>query len=122
MVEKANHIWRRDNIQMLLEGRDRFDSPEAMRRYIDSEIACDHEMDQRVAAAFPRGMSEMLRALFQYNLSEEGPHIAIQFAWMPGYDWELTIAEAPGTPDSPGAFSVIVRGRYPRDPHPSTIR
>ncbi len=77
-------------------------------------------MDVEVARSIPLGLLEMLRALYLYNL--DGPRLGIQFAWMPGYDWELTVAECPGTSDSPGAITVLIRGRYPRDPHPASLR
>lgn len=122
MVEVANEFWRRDNLGNIDRAwflpRDR--GAAGPTSDYTQRLARGNEFDLGVAGGFPPGMSEMLRALYLYNL--DGPRLGIQFVWMPAYDWELSVAECPGTPDSPGAFSVLIRGRYPRDPHPSTLR
>ena len=116
MVEVANAFWRRDNIQNI--NRDWFLPNKALGTFNEA-LAGGNKFDLNVANHLPKGLQEMLRALYLYNL--DGPRLGIQFAWMPGYDWELTVTECPGTPQSPGAFTVLIRSRYPLDRHPSEI-
>jgi hypothetical protein len=97
-----------------------FESLDSMQENTMGQIVQGHDFDQQVVNSFPRGMMEMLRALFYYNVT--GPQVGIQFLWLPGYDWEMTVTEAPDTPDSPSAISVLIRYRYGRDPHPSTLK
>ncbi len=78
-------------------------------------------LEAAVLGGIPAGTLEMLRALFCHNLQRATP-LAIQFIWAPGYDFEVTVWEAAGTPVSPGGISVQIRTRYPLDPHPSTIQ
>lgn len=88
-----------------------------------AELAAEHdiaasELEAKFIAGIPRGMQEMVRALIRDNLERETP-LAMTFAWAPGYDYELTAWEAPGTDVSPGGITVLFRSRYPGDAHPS---
>jgi hypothetical protein len=125
MIAKANAIWRRENLDRLDSKwfADPFVPGErlaAWSEYITNHIA-ETPAERDIALAFPEGLREMLRALLYLNLRRRTP-LEVQWAWLPGYDWELTVAECPGTAVSPGAITVLIRGRYPLDPHPSTIR
>ena len=118
MVEKANHAWNSDNLHKLK--KEHFKSTKEMKKHTRKYIA-KNSAQQTIADALPEGLHEMLRSLYIHNLSRKVP-LAIQFAWMPGYDWEIQVAECPGTAVSPGGITVIIRGRYPLDTHPSTIK
>ena len=39
--------------------------------------------------------------------------VPITFAWIPGYDYELLVAEARSTKSSWGGITVLLRGPYP---------
>ncbi len=87
-----------------------------------AELAKEYEVatkpgELEFIAAVPRGMREAVRALVRDNLERETP-LAMTFAWAPGYDFELTVWEAPGTDVSPGGITVLFRSRYPGDAHP----
>jgi hypothetical protein len=68
----------------------------------------------------PRGIQASLRALIYDDLSRENP-VHVTIAWLPSYDYELTVMDAPGTALGPGGITVIVKSRYPLDRHPSEI-
>ena len=53
---------------------------------------------------------------------QRNPRLPMTFTWMPGYDYELTISEVAGTPESPGGITVLLRTRYPADEHPLAKR
>jgi hypothetical protein len=42
----------------------------------------------------------------------------ITFAWAPGYDYELSVWDVADTADTAGGITVLLRSRYPADPHP----
>jgi hypothetical protein len=76
---------------------------------------------QRAAQAFieqmPVAIHEAIRAVIRADLVRERP-LPITFAWQPGYDWELTVNDIASTDETAGGITVIVRSRYPGDPHP----
>lgn len=79
-----------------------------------------NKWERSVIAAIPRGMQEMLRALIFDNLKRD-TRLSITWAWAPGYDYELSTWECPGTAVSPGGITVLLRTRYPLDQHPSSL-
>lgn len=72
--------------------------------------------------AIPGGILESMRALLHHNSQREGGPVSVTIAWMPGYDYELSVIEAPGTPVSKGGITIILRTRYPLDRHPSELK
>jgi hypothetical protein len=82
------------------------------------------DVDPTTIAGFMRGLppthAEAGRAIIYRNLQRPKP-FGMTFAWAPAYDHELTVSESPpidGT--SPGWITVVLKGRYPFDPHPVT--
>ncbi len=65
----------------------------------------------------PMAIRETLRAVLNSALNRE-PQMPVTFAWMPGYDYEVTVSESPHTKDSIGGITIFLRTRYPGDPHP----
>jgi hypothetical protein len=43
----------------------------------------------------------------------------ITFSWTPGYDFELTIWDAPDTGRTHGGITVLLKSRYPGDTRPA---
>jgi hypothetical protein len=76
----------------------------------------------RFAKAFlktwPKSIQTAVAAVVTENLRRAVP-LPITFAWAPGYDFELQVSEAPGTRQSPGGITVLLRSRYPGDVHPA---
>jgi len=60
---------------------------------------------------------DTLRAVMHHALSTKPP-TPVAFAWAPGYDFELTMWQAPDTPETRGGITVLVKTRYPDDKHP----
>lgn len=71
-------------------------------------------------ASFPDGIKAALKAVIAANLARDEPW-EMTFAWVPAYDFGITIHEAPATVVSRAGITVIVQSRYPLDDHPSTI-
>jgi hypothetical protein len=67
--------------------------------------------------SMPEAIHEAIRAVIRANLKRDNP-VPITFAWQPGYDWELTVNDVTNTAQTAGGITVILRSRYPSDPHP----
>jgi hypothetical protein len=65
----------------------------------------------------PLGIRTGLRAIIHHALSTEPP-TAVTFAWAPGYDYEMTVWQAPDTKATKGGITVLIKSRYPDDDHP----
>jgi hypothetical protein len=73
----------------------------------------------RLVAQQPPTILEAERAVVYRNLQRDRPY-GMTFAWAPGYDYEVTVWESPPTEASPGWITVLIKTRYPNDPHPGT--
>ena len=65
----------------------------------------------------PPAISEACRAVIFSALTRE-PRQPITFAWAPGYDFELQLWDVSDTDQSPGGITLLLKSRYPSDPHP----
>lgn len=65
----------------------------------------------------PPSISESIRAVIHSALATSPP-TQVTFAWAPGYDYELTIWQAPDTKETRGGVTVLIKSRYPADKHP----
>ncbi|HZU72397.1 MAG TPA: hypothetical protein VE990_06455 [Acidimicrobiales bacterium] len=64
----------------------------------------------------PPAIHEAIRAAVQSALTRS-PRSPVTFAWAPGYDYELSIWDTPAA-GTPGGITILLRTRYPDDPHP----
>jgi hypothetical protein len=76
-----------------------------------------HRAWNNYIAQTPQSFRETLRSIIQHALSTTPP-TPITFAWAPGYDYELTLWQAPDTELTRGGITVLLRSRYPDDRHP----
>jgi hypothetical protein len=65
----------------------------------------------------PASMRHGLRSIIHHALSTEPP-TQVTFAWAPGYDYEMTVWQAPDTKTTKGGITVLFKCRYPADTHP----
>ncbi len=65
----------------------------------------------------PISFHETFNAVVRHALSTEPP-TEVTFAWAPGYDYELTLWQAPDTKLTRGGITVLLKSRYPDDRHP----
>ena len=68
-------------------------------------------------AKLPGAIHETLRSVIHHALSAEPP-TQITFAWAPGYDYEITVWQAPDTARTKGGITLLLKSRYPDDKHP----
>lgn len=63
----------------------------------------------------PVGLQRAISAAVQTAVDRRLP---VTFAWAPGYDWELSLWDVADTSQTRGGMTVLIRSRYPTDPHP----
>lgn len=70
---------------------------------------------------WPKGQMAAVSAAIKSCLFRT-PRMPITFAWAPGYDYEITIWESAGVPESPrGEMTILFRSRYPGDVNPALL-
>lgn len=72
---------------------------------------------QRYIDGWPSALQAAVRATVHENLARDG-RVPITFAWAPGYDYEATIWDVRDTSETAGGITVLLKSRYPSDPHP----
>ncbi len=113
MVERANQRFNRENIKdvaarrdALAPGADLADGARALG------VASDGR-EQEFLRSWPAGVKEAIRAaVYSAVTRPEGP-LPVQFVWAPGYDFEVTVWEVAGTPESLGGMTIALRGPVP---------
>jgi hypothetical protein len=76
-----------------------------------------HDPWSKYVGQAPGAFLEALRGVVHYAVSHDPP-IPVTFAWAPGYDFELSLWQAADTRTTRGGITVLVKSRYPDDPHP----
>lgn len=108
---------------------ERFDK-RSIERMQGADIAFDQPFQeltrQLLGDDLPRGFDEfagsmpvgMQRAISAAVSSAVERGLPVTFAWAPGYDWELGLWDVADTEETHGGMTVMIRSRYPDDPHP----
>jgi hypothetical protein len=115
MTETLNRRFNRENIASFRKGEF---APGELVDIFQSEGLIRSDLQAEFVRSIPESLRAALRAIYTSAVNRSPP-VPVTIAWMPGYDYEVTVSESAGTPDSIGGITVLVRTRYPRDPHPS---
>ncbi len=115
IAERLNSQFNRENIGRM--GKKQFAPGELIDVFQQMGLIHNEEQAEFVRS-MPMALRETLRAVYNSAINREH-QIPVTIAWLPGYDWEITVAEAPGVPGSIGGITIIVRTRYPADRHPA---
>jgi hypothetical protein len=88
----------------------------AERSLIDAARTLDGWSDKEDAflSTMPESMQAAIHGLLHQNFNRD-QRMEVQFAWLPGYAWKLTISEdAPvRSGDHPGAITVLLESPHP---------
>jgi|RhiMetdeSRZDD1v2_1073273.scaffolds.fasta_scaffold00126_25 hypothetical protein len=77
-----------------------------------------HPIYQRYLKRLPEAIQETLRSVIYHALGDKDlagkprPPRQITFAWMPGYDYEITVTDVGDTKKTPGGITVFIRSPY----------
>ena len=113
-----NIAFSKENIGKLVPKRDSFREGQILAQgiVVDDKQALHGEW-KKYLGQIPAAMQEAIRAII-FNALGTKPPTTITFAWAPGYDYELSIWQAPDTRTSRGGITVLIKSRYPDDHHP----
>ncbi|MGA2291646.1 hypothetical protein [Bradyrhizobium sp.] len=113
-----NTAFSRDNIAKLVPNRPAFrEGQELAQGVVVHQKMALHADWMKILRQIPVGMQEAIRAMIHHALGTNPP-TPITFAWAPGYDYELSIWQAPDTRTSRGGITMLIKSRYPDDDHP----
>jgi hypothetical protein len=113
-----NIAFSKENIGKLVPKRSAFaEGHELAQGVVVHEQMALHGEWMKYLRLIPTGMQEAIRAII-FNALGTSPPTPIVFAWAPGYDYELSIWQAPDTRTSRGGITVLIKSRYPNDDHP----
>jgi len=119
-----NTAFGRDNIDGIVGNRDAFAPGKKLSAALGT-VFDTHKALFKALVPYVDGLpvifQENLRSTIFHALSTTPP-TQITFAWAPGYDYELTIWQAPDTSATRGGITVLLKSRYPSDPHPISSR
>jgi hypothetical protein len=123
MVHRLNTAFSRPAIDELADGARLFVAgarlSEAARslRILPEERAVQ-DLWLTILDGLPPSIHDALRSVIHTALTARPRPTPIVFAWAPGYDFEVTVWQAPDTKLTPGGITVLIRTRYPDDRHP----
>jgi hypothetical protein len=118
LLSEINDGFGKEQIADLIARREAFAPGCALdvKQFFKEQSKLVKALDKYVKQ-MPASFREMLRAIIYHALSAK-PATRITFAWAPGYDYELTMWDAPDTKATKGGITVLIRSRYPSDAHP----
>ena len=119
VLAELNHEFGRDRIIRFAEARaEQFSAgkPLDLTFLVDAKTPLYRAWKSYLELA-PISFRETLRCIIHHALTTSPP-TQITFAWAPGYDYELTLWQAPDTKMTKGGITVLLKSRYPDDKHP----
>lgn len=124
LVGHLNSAFSEDNIGDAVKKRAAF----APGKQLSSALSLFVPSRTRLLRSFvsyidslPGSVQEAMRSTIYYALSTSPPTL-VTLAWAPGYDFEVTMWQAPDTRETRGGITILIKGRYPSDTHPISPR
>lgn len=110
MVERINVAYNKDNVAKLPQ-----DNLDAMPFGAAAEKLglATTAAEVNYLNTIPPSVRDAIRAALR---SARVRGVRLQMLWAPGADFELTVSEVPGIPDSPGGISLLLKGPYAKSP------
>jgi hypothetical protein len=113
-----NTAFSRENLPKLAESREAFREGQTLGAGIVVHPKTALHSDWvKYLHDIPGSIQEAIRSIIHHALSTSPP-TQVTFAWAPGYDYELSVWQAPDTRTSRGGITVLIKSRYPNDKHP----
>ena len=116
---EMNRQFGKDRIETLAsERRDHFapGKPLDLNFLMEGDENLQRAWNEYQALA-PAALLEAVRSVIHHALSTSPP-TPVTFAWAPGYDFELSLWQSADTRMTRGGVTVLMKSRYPDDPHP----
>jgi hypothetical protein len=121
LVAELNAAFSKDQVAQLAQRRDEFAPRKSLDTALTNLVAKRGTVEYRTfksyLAKIPGSIQEATRSTIYYALGTTPPTL-ITFAWAPGYDYEITVWQAPDTAETRGGITMLLKSRYPDDKHP----
>ena len=115
MIGELNHRFDHEHINETVKSIELFEPGRPLSGIFERSPL--HRLFASYLEEVPFIFKDTLRSVMYYALSTTPP-TPVCFSWAPGYDFELTIWQAPDTPETRGGITVLTKSRYPNDRHP----
>src|SRR5690242_6846858 len=110
IIERLNVLLNRKNLEHL--DADLVAPGQSLAAAARAVGAVTAAYEQAFIESWPSSLQEVIRAAL-YSAATRKPRIPVTFSWTPGYDFEVSVWEAPGTRRTIGGITIQVRSRYP---------
>ena len=121
LLGALNTAFSRTEIAQTAHGRDSFSPGQPLGDALAGMIAPAgspmYFAFRDYVCLIPGSIQESIRSTLHYALSTDPPTLVIG-AWVPAYDYEVTVWQAPDTSETRGGITLLLKSRYPGDPHP----
>jgi|ERR1700674_5306015 len=121
ILGELNTKFSRDGIKKLAAERDAFAPGKSLAAgvvvHAKMSLHALHQPWQDYLKTIPESMQAAILAVIHHALGTKPP-TQVTFAWAPGYDYEVSIWQAPDTRATRGGITVLIKSRYPDDKHP----
>ena len=118
IVGELNHAFSLRNINKLVPHRELFapDKTLGSAGVIVQKGSANYDLWQKYLAQIPPGIQRAIQHIIYHALDPKSP-TAINWAWAPGYDYEVTIWDVPdnAVTKTPGGITVLVKSSYPKE-------
>ncbi|HSZ50984.1 MAG TPA: hypothetical protein VK801_05395 [Caulobacteraceae bacterium] len=117
LLGELNNVFRQSRINELAGRAEDFAPGKPLHAALTTQGSPLHGHAVNVLQGMPGSIHEVIRSTIYYALKTQPPTL-VSFAWAPGYDYEVTVWQAPDTAQTRGGITVLVKSRYPSDAHP----
>ena len=121
LVGELNTAFSKNQIGQMVGLRADFAPGKPLDTALANLAARPDTVEHRTFKAFvgniPPGLQAAISATIHYALTTEPPTL-ITCAWAPGYDYEVSLWQAPDTIETRGGITILFKSRYPDDKHP----
>ena len=120
LLNELNARFRPSEIKKLASLREEFSQGKRLTGVLIDKKDRLYPVYQRYLRQIPEAIQETLRSTIYHALCEtdlDGKARSmkqITFAWMPGFDYEITVTDVGDTKETPGGITVLIKSPYPR--------
>lgn len=124
LVGHLNSAFSEDSIRDAVKQRDAFAPGKQLSSGLSLFVPSKTPLRRSFVSyvdSLPGSVQEVMRSTIYYALSTSPPTL-VTMAWAPGYDFEVTMWQAPDTSETRGGITILIKSRYPSDAHPISPR
>ena len=118
IVSELNNAFSRHNINKLVPHRDLFapNKPLGSAGIIVQKGSENYKLWQQYLGNIPPSIRKTIQQVIYHALDPKSP-TPINWAWAPGYDYEVTLWDVPdnAVTNTPGGITILIKSSYPKE-------